>query len=106
MLREFGGDNPTVSPLRTQTEMQRQLSEVLERVADLEGRGPNGYNGGVPRQTKTDKCRWGASAMDSKVVLSLGQPIDDKSAFRQWDLKLVNALNYVQPGYGRALDIH
>ena len=27
-----------------------------------------------------------------------------KFAFRQWDLKLVNALNYIQPGYGGALD--
>ena len=42
--------------------------------------------------------------MDSKVVMSLGQLTDDKSAFRQWDLKLVNALNYVKPGYGKALD--
>ena len=40
--------------------------------------------------------------MASKVVFSLGQLTDDKSAFRQWDLKLVNALNYVQPGYGKA----
>ena len=29
---------------------------------------------------------------------------DDKAAFRQWDLKLVNALNYVKPGCGKALD--
>ena len=42
--------------------------------------------------------------MDSKIVLSLGQLTGDKSAFRQWDLKLINALNYVKPGYGRALD--
>ena len=42
--------------------------------------------------------------MDSKVVLSLGMLTDDKSAFRQWDLKLINALNFVRPGYGKALD--
>ena len=42
--------------------------------------------------------------MDSKVVMSFGQLTDDKSAFRQWDLKLINALNYVRPGYGKALD--
>ena len=42
--------------------------------------------------------------MDSKIVLILGQVTDDKSAFRQWDLKLVNARNYVKPGYGKALD--
>ena len=41
--------------------------------------------------------------MDSKVAVSLGQLTDDKSAFRQWDLKLVNALKYVKPGYGNAL---
>ena len=39
--------------------------------------------------------------MDSKVVCSLGQFADDKSAFR---LKHVNALNYVKPGYGKAVD--
>ena len=83
--------------------MQRQLSEARERVADLEGQGPTRYTGGVPRQTKNDKGRWGASVMDSKVVLSLGQLTDDKSALRQWDLKQVNALNYVKPGNGKAL---
>ena len=36
--------------------------------------------------------------MDPKVVLSLGQLTDDKSASSQWDLKLVNAFNYVKPG--------
>ena len=90
--------------LELQTQLQKQMKEVLERVADLEGEGPNGYTGGVPRQTKVDKGRWGTSVMDSKVVMSLGQLTDDKSAFRQWDLKLINALNYVRPGYGKALD--
>ena len=70
----------------------------------MEGQGPAGYIGGVPRQTKTDKGRWGASVIVSKVLLSLGQPTDDTCAFRQWDVKLVNALNDAKPGYGKALD--
>ena len=42
--------------------------------------------------------------MDSKVIMGLGQLTDDKSAFRQWDLKLISALNYARPGYGKALE--
>ena len=42
--------------------------------------------------------------MDSKIVMSLGQLTDGKSAYRRWDLKLINALKYVWPGYGKALD--
>ena len=103
-VREIGADSSIGSVLELQTQLQKQMKEVLERVADLEGEGPNGYTGGVPRQTKVDQGRWGTSVMDSKVVMSLGQLTDDKSAFRQWDLKLINALNYLRPGYGKALD--
>ena len=42
--------------------------------------------------------------MEAKPIVNLKDLTDDKSAFRQWDLKLVNALNYIQPGYGEALD--
>ena len=42
--------------------------------------------------------------MDSKVVSNMSQLADDKAAFRQWDLKLINALNYVQRGYGQSVE--
>ena len=102
--REISTDSSIGSALELQTELQKQVKELLERVADLEGEGPKGYTGGVPRQTSVDKGRWGTSVMDSKVVLGLGQLTDDKSAFRQWDLKLINAFNYARPGYGKALE--
>ena len=44
------------------------------------------------------------SVMESKHIVNFKDPTDGKSAFRQWDLKLVNAVNYMQPGYGKALD--
>ena len=42
--------------------------------------------------------------MDTKAIAGLSSPTNDKSACRQWDLKLVNALNYTQKVYGRAVD--
>ena len=36
--------------------------------------------------------------------MNLKELTDDKSAFQQRDLKFVNAFNYIQPGYGGALD--
>ena len=42
--------------------------------------------------------------MASKVIIALGPLTDDKAPFRQWDFKLLNALNYVQPGFGKALE--
>ena len=42
--------------------------------------------------------------MGSKLIIGLGPLTDDKSAFRQWDLKLTNAMNCVKRGYGDALD--
>ena len=42
--------------------------------------------------------------MESKTMLNLKDLTDDKNAWKQGDLKLVNALVYIQPGYGAALD--
>ena len=42
--------------------------------------------------------------MDSRAIVGLGPLADDKNAFRQWDLKLINVLNKIQPGYGVALE--
>ena len=42
--------------------------------------------------------------MDSKAIVALGPLTDDKNSFRQWDLKLINILNKIQPGYGTALE--
>ena len=81
-----------------------KLDEALERIADLEGRGPGGYIGGVPRSPPPQRGRANASVMDSKVVVALGPLTDDKNAYKQWDLKLLNALNYIHPGYAKALE--
>ena len=42
--------------------------------------------------------------MDSKMVTSLSWPTDDKSAFRKWDLKLVNSFDYTKRGYGQSIE--
>ena len=42
--------------------------------------------------------------MGSNVVSNLSQLADDKAAFRQLDLKLINAPNYVQRGYGHSVE--
>ena len=80
------------------------MDEALERIADLEGKEPGGFIGGVPRSQQEQRGRASASVIDSKVVMALSPLTDDKAAFRQWDLKLINALNYVHPGYGKALE--
>ena len=43
--------------------------------------------------------------MDSELIIGLGPLTDDKSAFRQWDLKFTNAMNCDKSGYGDALDL-
>ena len=40
---------------------------------------------------------------ESKAIMSLGPLTDEKAAFRQWDLKLVNALNMYNRTYGEAI---
>ena len=79
----------------------KDLESLAERIADLEGERPDGYVGGVPRTRRGEKQ---PSLMDAKPITGLSPLTDDKSAFRQWDLKLVNALNYTRKGYGRAVD--
>ena len=71
-MRELGADASIGSVPGIQAELQRQMSEILDRVADLEGQGPKGYIGGVPRQTRVDKGRWGTCVMDSKKFPELG----------------------------------
>ena len=40
---------------------------------------------------------------ESKALKSLSPLTDDKAAFRQWDLKLGNALNMYYKAYGQAV---
>ena len=40
---------------------------------------------------------------ESKAIMSLGLSTDEKAAFRQWDLKLVNAFNMYSRTYGEAI---
>ena len=83
--------------------LRSNLEEALERIADLEGRAPGGYVGGNPRVHQQQRGR-SSSAMDSKAIVALGPLTDDKNSFRQWDLKLTNAMSCVKRGYGDALD--
>ena len=43
-------------------------------------------------------------AVDFKFCQSLGRLTDEKKAFRQWDVKLSNALDHARKGYGRILE--
>ena len=72
--------------------LHSKLEEALERIADLEGRAPGGYIGGIPRVHQQQRGR-SSSVMDSKAIVALGPLTDDKNAFRQLDLKLINILN-------------
>ena len=75
-------------------------ADLLERVADLESEGrrrPCGTGAGLP-------SKGNPKIAESKVVANLGPLTDDKNAFRQWDLKMVNALSQVRKSYGRAIE--
>ena len=73
----------------------------MERVGDLEAEGPRGTAGrgvGLPSKTQTKKV------VESKVVLNLAELTDDKHKFRQWNIKLANALAHVEKSYGWAME--
>lgn len=81
--------------------MQEELRKLMERVADLEAKGPRGAAGrgvGLPSKTPARK------AVESKVVLNLAELTDDKNKFRQWDIKLANALAHVEKSYWWAME--
>ena len=42
--------------------------------------------------------------VESKVILNLAELTDDKNKFRQWDIKLANALAHVEKAYGWAME--
>ena len=42
--------------------------------------------------------------VESKIIANLNLLSDDKSAFRQWDAKMINALAHFKPGYGKAIE--
>ena len=39
-----------------------------------------------------------------KAISGLSPLTDDKTAFRQWDAKMINALSHLRPGYGKAVE--
>ena len=86
---------------RLSDSLMRKQEEVLERIAGLEEERPVGYSGGVRQPSRGVRL---SSVMESKVVSSLSKLTDDRTAFRQRDLKLINALNHTQRGYGRVID--
>ena len=42
--------------------------------------------------------------VESKLVANINLLTDDKSAFRQWDAKMVNALAHLRPVYGKSIE--
>ena len=42
--------------------------------------------------------------VELKVVANISLLTDDKSAFEQWDAKMVIALAHLRPGYGKAIE--
>ena len=88
------GQEPTVQGI------QEELRRMMERIADLEADGPRGAAGrgvGLSPKTITRKVA------ESKVILNLAELTDDKNKFRQWDIKLVNAMTHVEKAYGWAM---
>ena len=74
---------------------------LVDRVTNLEaGRAPRRHGGGVsPPSREQEK-----SIVDSKVIANLSLLTDDKSAFRQWDAKMINALSHLKPGCGVVIE--
>ena len=77
-------------------------ADLIERVSDLEAQGPRRARGAGVGLPERDGAK---SIVDSKVVASLSPLTDDKSAFRQWDAKMVNAVSHLKPGYGRIIRV-
>ena len=93
--------HPSVPEFGAETHSDELLRNIAERVADVESEGPRGFPGsGVGLQPK----KISKSVVESKVVANLADLTDDKSEFRQWDLKMVNALAQVRKSYGKAIE--
>ena len=60
--------------------LEKNIDSALERIADIEGQGPRGYIGGVPRMARTSKA---TSIMESKAILNVKDLTDDKDAWKQ-----------------------
>ena len=78
-----------------------QFHHLVQRVEELESISPDPTRGaGVGLQPKMVKPVIDAA----KAITSLSPLTDVKSAFRQWDTKMVNALARMRPGYGFAIE--
>ena len=84
-----------------ETSSEELYNNLVERVADLEAEGPRGTLGaGSGPQSKNNS----KNVVEFKVVAKLGPLTDDKSAFRQWDIKIANAFTQVRKSYGKAIE--
>ena len=88
-----------VSPPATATD--EAYANILERVAGLEAEGPRRRQAAGVELPPTASQN---SVADPKIIGRLSPLTDDKSAIRQWDAKMVNALAHANKGYGWALD--
>ena len=85
--------DPSVPAFGAEIPAEDLFRNLAERVADLEAEGPRGSSGaGTGLQPKKNS----KSVVESKVVANLGPLTGDKSKFRQWDIKMVNALAQVR----------
>lgn len=80
------------------TETQEELHQALEeRVSYIESFLRVENTGHTHRPVVT-------SILDSMFIAGLSPLTDDKSAFRQWDAKIVNALTHARPGYRKSIE--
>ena len=97
--------------------VQEMMEDLYRRIGDLEEEGERGAEGAgvgcARRPWLSPSPKYGEGRADihrkpiseSKAIMSLGPLTDEKAAFRQWDLKLVNALNMYNRAYGEAIKI-
>ena len=87
-------------------ELREEKDALSARVAAIEAGGAGGKPGrGVgPDDSKEGMSRlYHKGVMDSKVILNLAELTDDKTKFRQWNIKFINALSHVERTYGGAM---
>ena len=63
---EGGADGAATGPSANPS--RKQVDEILERIADLEGERPGGYTGGVLKGPGRESA---TSVMDSKLIMGL-----------------------------------
>ena len=89
--------------LRADNHQLRGNNDSLsERVAELEAGGRENNPGRGVGALKNNTAK---SVVESRAVSNLAELTDDKSKFRQWNVKLINTLTHLNRCYGWAIEI-